>query len=59
MASFRFADILLTLVVLLITFAILYLVERGRKQARNRKDLAKEQAQHQADRSGKKEHTKH
>lgn len=38
MASFRFADILLTSVVLLITFGILYLVDRGRKQARKKKE---------------------
>jgi len=37
MASFRFADILLTLVVLLITFAILYLVERARTKGRKKK----------------------
>lgn len=38
MASFRFADILLTSVVLLITFAILYLVERARSKGRKKKE---------------------
>lgn len=37
MASFRFADILLTLVVLLITFGILYLVERARNKSHKKK----------------------
>jgi len=40
MASFRFADILLTSVVLLITFAILFLVERARSKGRKKKDEA-------------------
>jgi hypothetical protein len=40
MASFRFADILLTLVVLLITFGILYLVERGRNKGHKKKKEA-------------------
>jgi hypothetical protein len=40
MASFRFADILLTLVVLLITFAILFLVERTRSKNRKKKEEA-------------------
>ncbi len=40
MASFRFADILLTTVVLLITFAILYLVERARSKNRKKKEKA-------------------
>jgi len=40
MASFRFADILLTLVVLLITFAILYLVDRGSNKGRKKKEGA-------------------
>ena len=38
MGSFRFADILLTLVVLLITFAILYMVERSRTRSRRKKE---------------------
>lgn len=40
MASFRFADILLTLVVLLITFGILYLVERARNKSHKKKGAA-------------------
>ncbi len=38
MGSFTFADTLLTLVVLLITFAILYMVERTRKKTRRKKE---------------------
>ena len=38
MGSFRFADILLTLVVLLITFAILYVIERARSKSRKKID---------------------
>lgn len=38
MGSFSFADILLTLVVLLITFAILYKVEKTRIKASRNKD---------------------
>ena len=38
MGSFSFADILLTLVVLLITFAILYMVERTRTNTRRKKE---------------------